>query len=242
MTSSYYHGDLSPPTKSGFTTEMDNLPSPDPSYNRPFYSPQQPLNPQSHTPTTTVPPTPNPEDGMFSRLARAKFEKLKRRIRMLQIAARGVSTLFSIVMFAIMIYANVKHYTTKGTIRNGRDPWPLHGTKVWPALMLLAASGFTLVVSLGILFSYCCCFKKAWASWKLTVAQYAVHIMGWLVVAILYRYEKSLHGDNDDLWGWSCSTKANDIQAAFNGVVNFKSLCRVQVSSRCYSGGSECSL
>ena len=232
--SSQYHDELSPPTtKHAFSTEMYNLPSPDPSYNRAFQSPQQPLDPHGHAPSSAVPPTPDPEDGKFSRLATKKLEKLKRWLQMIRVGAQGVSTILSVIMFGIMIYVNVKFYTTKGTIRDGRNPWPLAGTKLWPAIMLLVASGTTLVLSLVVLFNYCCNRRRAQASWKLTVVRYVIHILAWIVVSVIYRYEKSLHGNNNDLWGWSCSSKANQIQAAFNGVVDFKLLCSIQVSSRC---------
>ncbi len=70
-------------------------------------------------------------------------------------------------------------------------------------------------------------------SWKVTVARYVIHIVGWIIVSVIYRYEKSLHGNENDLWGWTCSTKADDIQAAFHGVVSFDALCRVQVTTQC---------
>jgi len=226
---SYYHDELSPPTKPGFANEMQYLSTPDPKNNRPFQSPQQPLDPHGYAPSASVPAIPKPEDGRFSRLAGRKLEKLKRWVRILRFVAQGVTTLFSAVMFAIMIYVNDTFYTTKHTIREGRNPWPLKGSKVWPSIMLLTASGLTLVLSLVTLFSYCCCWKKAKASWKLTVARYVIHIVGWIIVSAIYRYEKSLHGNENDLWGWTCSTKADDIQAAFHGVVSFDALCRVQV-------------
>lgn len=236
MTDAFYYHDTSPPMKLGFSNEMQNLPSPDPSYNRPFQSPQQQqqqqqhLDPHGYAPSGAIPPTPNPEDGKFSRLARQKFEKLKRWLQILRVIAQGVTTLLSVIMFGIMIYVNVKFYTTKGTIRDGRNPWPQHGTKLWPAFMLLAASGVTLVLSIVTLVGYCCNWRKAQSSWMLTVVRYVISISSWIIVSVIYRYEKSLHGNDNDLWGWSCSTKANDIQEAFNGVIDFRSLCKVQVS------------
>lgn len=216
--------------KPGFSAEMHNLPSPDPSYNRPQQYAQQQSNPHGYAPNAAIPPTPEPEGGKFSRLARKKFEKLKRWVQIIRVAAQGISLLFSAIMFGIMMYVNIKYYTTKGTIRDGRNPWPLDGTKLWPSIMLMVASGVTLILSFVLLLSYCCSWKRAQASWKLTVVRYVVHITSWVIVSVIYRYEKSLHGNDNDLWGWSCSTKANDIQAAFNGVVNFSALCKVQVS------------
>ena len=234
---SYYQGDPSP--KPTYTTEMYNLSSPDPSYNRPSASPQpshgtphtsqqEYLNPAGYAPSGSVPQNPKLA-GQMTRQSRALLEKLKRWLRILQLAAQACSVLFTGIMFGIMIYVNAKFYTTKDIERDGRTAWPTDGTKEWPSIMLLAASGATLLMAVVVLFGYCCCWKKMRTSWKFTVLRYVVQISAWILVSFLYRYEKGLHGNNNDLWGWSCSTKANDIQAAFNGVVDFSILCKVQV-------------
>lgn len=236
---SYYQGDT--PPKPTYTTEMYNLPSPDPSYNRPYGSPnpshdspvpsqQEYLNPAGYAPSDSVPPTPKPS-GQMTRHARATLEKLKRWLRTMQIVAQGFTILFTAVMFGIMIYVNAKFYTTKETERIGRTAWPKNGTKEWPSILLLAASGLTLLMSVVWLFGYCCCWKKTTTSWKFTVFRYVVQIAAWIMVSFIYRYEKGLHGNDNDLWGWSCSTKAKNIQEAFNGVVDFSTLCKAQVFS-----------
>ena len=50
-------------------------------------------------------------------------------------------------------------------------------------------------------------------------------------MTFLYRYEKSLHGKDNDLWGWACSNEATAIQTEFAGVVDFKAICTAQVSN-----------
>ena len=227
------------PSKPTFTTEMYNLPSPDPSYTRPYGSPnpshgspqptqQEYLNPAGYAPSGSVPQTPKPSAPM-TRASRGKLDKLKRTLRILKIAGSGASTLFSLVMFGIMVYVNAKFYTTKDIERDGRTAWPTGGTKEWPSIMLLVASGVTLLMSVVLLFGYCCCWKKTTTNWKFTVFRYTVQIVAWILISIIYRYEKSLHGNDNDLWGWSCSTKAAAIQEAFKGVVDFSTLCSAQV-------------
>ena len=236
---SYYQGDT--PPKPTYTTEMYNLPSPDPSYNRPdgspnpshdspFPSQQEYLNPAGYAPSDSVPPTPKPAHPA-TRQTSAILERLKRWLRILQIVAQGFTILFTAIMFGIMIYVNAKFYTTKEVERIGRTAWPKGGTKQWPSIMLLAASGLTLLMSVVLLFGYCCCWKKTTTSWKFTVFRYVVQIAAWIMVSFIYRYEKGLHGNDNDLWGWSCSTKAKAIQEAFNGVVDFSTLCKAQVCS-----------
>lgn len=234
---SYYQEET--PSKPTYTTEMYNLQSPNPSYNRPYASlnpshdrpqssQQEYLIPAGYAPSGSVPQTSKPS-GQMTRQLRAKFEKLKRWLRILQITAEACSIIFTAIMFGIMVYVNAKHYTTKDQFRDGRTAWPKDGTKVWPSIMLLLASGITLLTSIIVLLGYCCCWKKTTTSWKFTVLRYVVQITAWILVSFLYRYEKGLHGNNNDLWGWSCSTKAKDIQAAFNGVVDFSTLCQTQV-------------
>ena len=142
-----------------------------------------------------------------------------------------ITMLFSTVIFAIMVYTVITFETTKDEFRGGRTAWP-KVPKVWPMFMLLGCAGITLLLSIITLLAYCCAFDKARRSWKLTVVRYVIHIGTWVVVSTLYRYEKSLHGDPDDIWGWSCSAKAAALQSQFDGVVNFSTLCSVQVRHR----------
>ena len=192
---------------------MQDSPNPDA-----YASAHEPLHPSKHSPP-------------LGRLQHRKLERLKRYGRVLKFLSEGVSSLFSLAMFALMVYTIVEYATTKDTIREGRSPWP-KDAKVWPTIMLLIAAAFTLITSAVILFAYCCCFKRAQGSWKITLAKHAVHAVAWIVIAVVYRDERGLHGKNDDLWGWACAEKASPIQDQFNGVINFKSLCTSQVKSR----------
>ena len=167
-------------------------------------------------------------DPSSTRLRQRKYQKWKRLLRIVQLATKAVTLLFSFIMFAIMVFIVIEYQTTKDTIRGGRNAWP-KDPKIWPTIMLLLASFVTLMLSFITLVMYCCNFNKARRSWKLTVLKYVIHIAAWAVVSILYRYEKSLHGVNDDLWGWSCSNEAALLQNEFNGVVNFSRLCDSQV-------------
>ena len=189
---------------------MQDSPNPDS-----YISAHEPLHPSTYSPN-------------HGRLKHRKLERLKRYGRIIKFLSETVSSLFSLVMFALMVYVIIEFAATKDNIRGGRSPWPKNA-KVWPTIMLLIASAFTLVTSAVILFAYCCCFKRAQGSWKITLAKYAVHIVAWIIISVVYRYERGLHGKNNDLWGWACAEKASPIQDQFNGVINFKSLCTSQV-------------
>ena len=202
----------------------------------PTYPPTKPLVRSSHV--AAPPPlkirTPN------SRLRQRKYQSLKRYLRIGKIVTKVITVLFSTVMFAIMLFMAIKYQATKNEIRGGRTAWPKQ-PKLWPTFMLLVGAGITLLLSLITLFSYCCAFTKARRSWKLTVVKYVIHIGAWLVISVLYRYEKSTHGMDNDLWGWSCSTQVTALQSEFNGVVNFSSLCSVQVGSSSLQEEEVCS-
>lgn len=164
----------------------------------------------------------------FNRLTQRKLEKLKRYTRVLQQVSKILTTLFSVIMFGFMMYMSIKFQLTKGTFRGDRTAWPKQ-PKLWPTIMLLIASGLNLISTLIMLFAYCCCYAKTQTSWKLTVVRYAIQVIAWVIVSFLYRYEKGLHGDNNDLWGWSCAEEATALQTQFNGVVDFKFMCKTQV-------------
>jgi hypothetical protein len=138
--------------------------------------------------------------------------------------SRGISAMLNMLMFAFMAFVMVVFYTTRDDSALGRKIWPKNG-KTWPTILLLAASFLTFLGSLVTLVIFCCCFKRAAESWKLAAFGYAIHIGAWLVVTIIYRYEKALN----DLWGWSCSDIAAQLQNEGNASVNFHRLCTIQV-------------
>jgi hypothetical protein len=99
-----------------------------------------------------------------------------------------------------MGYVIVEYLTVKDTMRKGKYPWPKNA-KVWPPIILPITSAFTLLTSAVILIAYCYCFKRTQGSWKITLAKYVVHIVSWIIISVVYRYEKGLNGKNDHLWG-----------------------------------------
>ncbi|KAI4262766.1 MAG: hypothetical protein L6R42_002061 [Xanthoria sp. 1 TBL-2021] len=229
---SYNRGPSSLPRKQTIPTELHIL-RPDPTLDTPIDS-------QSNHPNTNdllsdyaaEPPNLDPKSSEPStRRSRKRYEGLKRWFSILKLFSQIATTLFTGSMFGIMVYVNLKFYTTRNHIKEGRTPWPKSGTKVWPSIMLLAATCITLCTSTIILFNYCYNFKKLKQSWRLTLFLYTVHIASWIVISVVYRVEKGLHGNNDDLWGWSCSTQAKNIQKLFDGVVDFRSLCAAQSAS-----------
>ena len=199
--------------------------------------PPRPLSP-TMKPNTQLLDKPNVQlsDKLTpnDRLRQRKYQKLKRCLRFGKAAMQAISTLLSAVMFATMVFMCVKFYNTQDKLRGGRTAWPKH-PKLWPTFMLLVGAGVTLILSITTLISYCCFLNKAKGNWKLTVLKYVIHLGAWATITVLYRYEKGLHGKNNDLWGWTCSDEVAALQAQFDGVVGFDSLCNIQVSSHASS-------
>ena len=188
--------------------------------------------PPSSTTTHQGPQKLHMVDPSLNRIQQRKYQQWKRYLRAGQLLARSITILFSTIMFGIMVFVTIKYQTTKDPTRGGRTAWP-KTPKLWPTFMLLAASGVTLALSLITLCAAFCCtnFNRARrSSWKLTVIKYVIHIAAWAAVSIVYRYEKSLHGVDDDLWGWSCSAEVAALQSEFKDVVDFGVLCESQVS------------
>ena len=219
-----------------FGNESHSYPPPRPGINsnwnvQPSHHSTDPATKPLVHPASPTAPQPLKIQTPNSRLRQRKYQTLKRYLRIGKIITKIITILFSTVMFVIMLYLLIKKQQTNDTIRGARTAWPAQ-TKLWPTIMMLAGSGLTLLLSLITLLAYCCTSfsEKMRRSWKLTVLKYAVHIGAWLAISTLYRYEKGLHGVDDDLWGWTCSAKAAAIQGEFQGVVNFSSLCSAQVS------------
>lgn len=176
------------------------------------YSPPPPLNPK--------------KDGNLHERVSLKVlaEKIHKRISALSALSRGISSITNLIMFAFMAFTMFTFYSTKDEQALGRSIWAKNW-KTWPTVLVLVASFLTFCASLLALLLFCCCFKKAANSWKMVVFTYAIHISMWLLVTFLYRWEKALN----DLWGWSCSEQAGELQHKGNASVNFDRLCQIQV-------------
>lgn len=155
---------------------------------------------------------------------------LKSRIRLLRFIARLTATLLAIPTLILETLTLTKFYSTRDTIRNGRGPWAAE-TSLWPSILLLSASSITVLLGFLILTAY------MWGSIRaanrvntvqttVTVVVEVVHIGFWIAISVLYREGRT----GKDLWGWACGGVADSIQKAFDGVVDFDTICRRGVS------------
>lgn len=200
--------------------------------NPPQYPPQYGYGyghgpPQQCDPHSMMRPSPKHE------VLLGQFRKMRRWTKIAIALSSTISALLSVFMESIMIYVTYKHYKTKDLYVEGRawGPWA-KDTKLWPTYLLAGASLATLLMCFGLLVALCCRSKRKTALFSLLGA--AVHIVFWVVISILYRVGKT----NKDLWGWSCTDEAKAIQDQLgSNVLNFQSLCTLQVSCTCSSRG-----
>lgn len=153
-----------------------------------------------------------------------RFSKLRQWVNIIVAISHVCSCLFSLVMEAAMCYMMYKFYKTKDISAYGRSsPWAKN-TRLWPTVLLLAASGVTVLLSFAILVALCCLSKKKKAAFSILYS--LIHIGAWVGVAVLYRVGMT----GDDLWGWSCSSEADMIQSLYEDELNFNAMCNLQVS------------
>ncbi|KIX06281.1 uncharacterized protein Z518_04256 [Rhinocladiella mackenziei CBS 650.93] len=156
-----------------------------------------------------------------------RFGKIRRWTKIASALSHFISGLLSIFMESAMFYVTYRFYKTKDITTEDRPwgPWPQE-TKLWPTFMLAAASVVTSLLALAFLIALCCRSKRKAAAFSLLYV--LVHIVGWVVISALYRIGKS----DNDLWGWSCTDQAKEIQNQLGSdVLNFESLCKLQGSS-----------
>lgn len=153
-----------------------------------------------------------------------RFSKLRRWVKIIVAISHVCSCLFALVMEVAMCYMMYKFYKTKDDSAYGRSsPWAKN-TKLWPTIILLAASGVTVLLSVAILVALCCLSKKKKAMFSISYS--LIHIGAWVGVVVLYRVGKT----GDDLWGWSCSSEAGKIQSLYKHELDFSAMCNTQVS------------
>ncbi|CAG8955691.1 hypothetical protein HYFRA_00010957 [Hymenoscyphus fraxineus] len=180
---------------------------------------------EQHNSTSYPPPlTPKKDEKLHERVSlKVRVEKIRKRLSALSALSRGLSSITNLIMFVFMAFTIFTFYSTRDEQALGRSIWA-KDQKTWPTFLVLAASFVTFCASLLALLLFCCCFKRAANSWKVVVFTYAIQIAMWLLVTFLYRYEKRLN----DLWGWSCSDIAWELQHKGNASVNFDRLCDIQ--------------
>ncbi|CAG8949547.1 hypothetical protein HYFRA_00007779 [Hymenoscyphus fraxineus] len=151
----------------------------------------------------------------------------KKHIRAMRFVSRFLSAILNALMIVTLSYTLYSYFTTKSHQVNGTSIWGASPT-LWPSIALLAVSALTFVLNVIALLSYC---RSVEAANKVSnVASYvgyavlAIHVITWIAASAAYRIFRT----GRDLWGYSCSSKADSIQSSVQGIVNFDRLCTLQ--------------
>ena len=190
-------------------------------------------SPSLASPTKYDPHSPDPSHPyhrQYQDHLAADFQR-KRNIRILKLLARLIT--LGLACYGVVSQAMTleKYLSTRGIIRNNRNPWAA-GTYLWPTILLLSTSSLTVLISVATMLSYFCTGVKganavaARAGVPMSIAENLAHLAVWIATAVGYRLGKT----GSDLWGWSCDPKANAIQNVFPEV-NFSMFCNVQTGS-----------
>ncbi|EME77796.1 uncharacterized protein MYCFIDRAFT_79060 [Pseudocercospora fijiensis CIRAD86] len=167
---------------------------------------------------------------------------LKQRIRILKLISRISATILSAITFGFLLATIIKFLLTKDIYFEvdgvKRTAWA-HNTITWYTYMYFSISAISLLLNTLILLAYIRSIRAAnrvstastiW-TWAITIS----HISIWIASVAIYRYGKEpVNGKFRDLWGWTCSSTAKELQDVLTSV-NFQRYCNVQ-SSGWYSG------
>ena len=169
---------------------------------------------------------------------RLEDRRLKKWIRILKFASRSISAVLSALTLAPLVMTLVKFFQTKNTTFtvNGavRTAWP-KDPLIWYAFMYAAASLLSFLVNTITVLSYAKGIKSANRAseiagyWSLFVLLIEGVLFG--IATGIYRFGKEpVGGHFKDLWGWTCSPAADQIQGSIPDV-NFEKYCTGQTRS-----------
>jgi len=186
------------------------------------------------------PTAPLSPDFEAVKKAEKQDARLKSLIRRLRIISRMLAFLISLGVLIPISLTLAKFLTTKDTYRNvtltngtqhRRTAWA-KDTKAWPTYMYFAVAAASTVLHAATLLAYCCGVGKAnTANTVTSVFTWTVNLGIWGAAVGVYRMQKDWHGVSNDLWGWTCSDGAQNIQDDFQGVIDFEKFCGVQSTS-----------
>ena len=196
------------------------------------------LSPESapyNSPMPYTPSTPGFDDIKHLTAMRDRDAVMKHRIRYLKFSFRLFSlaaAIYSLVSMALTLSRFYATVNLRAIIRDSsgkvvtRGPWALQ-SKEWPTILLLSTAAVSLFLNVIVVAAYVISVRTAnktqeyfqYVTWVMA----ATHVGIWAPTAIAYRAGK----DGNDLWGWSCSEKAKQIQPAFQSV-DFNYYCNVQ--------------
>lgn len=173
-----------------------------------------------------MPSPPPPSGGIASFDVIDPAERDNRRIRILRAVQHTLTSILSITIAILQGLTYVKYQQTK----NVPDAWPAHPT-LFPTLLLMVVAILALAFDISCLIAYFMPGKQiAERAFRLAVKLHywitAIKSMSYVIAAAVCRTGFSV-GNQNDLWGWSCSAQGKDMSqvndAGFNCAGNVSS-------------------
>ncbi|KAK3073284.1 hypothetical protein LTR53_005281 [Teratosphaeriaceae sp. CCFEE 6253] len=203
-----------------------NAPSPDihlkPVANHAAASVRSGVNDDYYSPVPQYLPAADADHARFD----SADQRLKKSIRLLRMVTRILSTIAAAATLAPLTMTLVKFFQTRNN-------------QYTDTFLYFGVALVSFLINLVVVLAYCRGVKAANATdnatgWWSTLLN-TTNAVVWIVSAIIYRIGKEpVNGEVRDLWGWTCSTAASELQAVVNSV-NFDRYCTIQTSSW-YSG------
>lgn len=167
-----------------------------------------------------------------------KDAKIKYRIRLLRFISRVLAVLLSIAVVVPCTMTFIKYLETANTTHSGfngeeQPIWPEHRNLIY-TYVYFGVSIVSMLLNAIIVVSYCHGVRRANSAATISTVWSTIiilaHISIWFAGVAIYRYGKHKVNDKwEDLWGWTCSKAAQDIQP-FVKEISFEKYCNVQVS------------
>ncbi|KAI5783542.1 hypothetical protein EDC01DRAFT_210344 [Geopyxis carbonaria] len=208
-------------------------PPPSPINGQDVHIPVAPLSAGLKTPRT--PGTTKEEMRVQELEEKAQFEDkkdlaVKLKVRLAKVVLRSVNCACSLVVLALVASTFAIFYSTRHmATRNNLPPWAVK-TPQWPQIVILVIACISLILSLGIMYSY---WKGGHnraerAALHATIFAGAVFIFTIAIWSMGIGIMQGSRADNNgqDIWGWAC--KDNTRRHLFQDAVNYALVCRQQ--------------
>lgn len=151
---------------------------------------------------------------------------------MAKFALRGVNFSCSLIILAMISSSFAIFNATRALpAMNGLPAWA-DNTNTWPQKVVLACSGVSLLICIGVFVGYCRGghhrAEKVGVYYTLFAVGWFIFSMAmWVAAAAVLQSSKNNSG-NKDMWGWACVE--NKRSELFGEKVDYALVCRLQVS------------
>lgn len=146
-------------------------------------------------------------------------------------ALRSVNFSCSLIVLSMLSSSFAIFNSTKSLPAQNNLPAWAEGTKVWPQILVLAASCLSLFICILVFVGYC---RGGHKRAEKVGVYYTLFAVGWFIVSMVMwvlaigvlQHTKD-NSNNKDMWGWACVQ--NTRHQLFQKQVDYSLVCRLQV-------------